>query len=321
MATNKMQLRNCGHRSIINYMSDQILLKRKAGKDATADLYRASRNWLQKFVNGRDLTFNHVTPCLIDSFRIYLQIEGNLKVNSVNSYLSNFRAIYNKAVREGIVHPQPHPFSHLSMHMEQTARRASSCGVMEEIAQFDFQENQELEMSADLCAFSYLACGIPFIDLAHLTRENIQGKEIIYQRIKTGTSIRIGITSGMQTILEKYSCSDRSYLFPILPVGDKSSYETYKATLRKYNKSLSKIGEQLSEPIHLTSYVVRHTWATEALRHYTPVAIISQALGHTSEKTTRSYLAQLDQSQLNQANAIIIGSVDYLVAGKKKLAG
>ena len=52
-------------------------------------------------------------------------------------------------------------------------------------------------------------------------------------------------------------------------------------------------------------YISRHSWATEALRQNIPVAVISQAMGHTSEKTTRIYLAQLDQSVLNKANAKI----------------
>ncbi|WP_233567400.1 hypothetical protein [Parabacteroides sp. AM58-2XD] len=45
----------------------------------------------------------------------------------------------------------------------------------------------------------------------------------------------------------------------------------------------------------------------------TPVAIISQALGHTSERTTRHYLAALDQSRLNSANEIITKGLDVLV--------
>lgn len=60
-------------------------------------------------------------------------------------------------------------------------------------------------------------------------------------------------------------------------------------------------------------YIFRHSWATIAYRKYTPVAIISQALGHTSEKTTRHYLAQLDQSELSKANILITGTVDNIV--------
>ncbi len=65
------------------------------------------------------------------------------------------------------------------------------------------------------------------------------------------------------------------------------------------------IGARLHLSVKLTSYVARHSWATEALRQNIPVAVISQAMGHTSEKTTRIYLAQLDQSVLNKANAKI----------------
>nr|WP_046148794.1 tyrosine-type recombinase/integrase [Parabacteroides sp. HGS0025] len=56
-------------------------------------------------------------------------------------------------------------------------------------------------------------------------------------------------------------------------------------------------------------HLARHTWATEALRQNIPVAVISQALGHTSEKTTRIYLAQLDQSVLNKANEAVTKEV------------
>lgn len=73
------------------------------------------------------------------------------------------------------------------------------------------------------------------------------------------------------------------------------------------------IGGRLQLPAFLTSYVVRHSWATIAYRKYTPIALISQALGHTSERTTRHYLAQLDQSELSKANLLIIGTVDNLV--------
>jgi len=62
------------------------------------------------------------------------------------------------------------------------------------------------------------------------------------------------------------------------------------------------------------TYVFRHTWATNALRKQVPLSIISQALGHTSEKTTRFYLASLEQSELNRANARVTEEVDLLLA-------
>lgn len=64
----------------------------------------------------------------------------------------------------------------------------------------------------------------------------------------------------------------------------------------------------------ITFHQSRHTWATNALRKQVPLSIISQALGHTSEKTTRFYLASLEQSELNRANARVTEEVDLLLA-------
>ena len=70
----------------------------------------------------------------------------------------------------------------------------------------------------------------------------------------------------------------------------------------------------LAQPI--TFHIARHTWATEALRQNTPIAVISQALGHTSEQSTRFYLDSLDQSIMKRANRKITKVVDNLVTGK-----
>jgi len=44
-----------------------------------------------------------------------------------------------------------------------------------------------------------------------------------------------------------------------------------------------------------------------------PVAIISEALGHSSEKTTRIYLASMEEEKLDAANASIL---EFLMSGK-----
>ena len=144
---------------------------------------------------------------------------------------------------------------------------------------------------------------------------------LIYHRTKTRTLIRMELTQGMRFLLDKYASNGSPYLFPILS-EKKVGYERYKALLRKYNNNLKdwnvtidlkELGRRLGITVPLTSYVIRHTWATEAHRHLIPIALISQALGHTSEKTTHYYVAQLDQSELSKANAIITKTIDQLI--------
>lgn len=302
--------------SFFTYADKLVKLRRKAGKYSSADLYRASSNWLLKFHGNDQLAFADITPGLIDRFLAWLLADDHLKTNSINCYLSNLRTIYNCAIREGLVPANSlSPFAHLIIRPAETPKRAIDMKTLEQIARHDVSDNSDLQKAKDYGLFSFLSCGIPFVDLAHLTHENIIDEELVYNRAKTGTLVRVRITDGMQRLLDKYVLPGSRYLFPILPENCEGEqlFNAYKQALHQYNGGLAEIGEALSLSIHLTSYVFRHTWATEALRNDIPVAIISQALGHKSEKTTRIYLAALDQSRLNEANKKITDGLDSLV--------
>lgn len=312
-----MNTRLSAKSSLFDWMDLLITRKREAGKDATADLYRATRNWLWKYLSGRAVAVRNLTSALVDGFATYLQNQERLRTNTIHSYLSGFRAMYNRIVGETGYRPLTFPFRNIVIRLEKTIKRAVSVEILEKVAKLDLHGDPGLELAADLCMFSFLACGIPFVDLAHLTNRNIEGDTLVYHRSKTKALIRVAITHGMQHLIDKYALKDSPYLFPILPADGNTSYEGYKALLRKYNCDLKEIGQRLGTAIPLTSYVIRHTWATEAHRHYIPVAIISQALGHSSEKTTHYYLAQLDISELSKANAIVTHTVDRLILGQE----
>ena len=301
--------------SIFYWMDKLIYYKRQSGKDSTADLYRATRNWLYRFIHRRNLSVFQITSSLIDNFVNYLKRLGHLRMNSINSYLSGFRAMYNQIIRKMNYQPYIHPFAHVRIRLEKTVKRAVCLKTIEQIAQLDLRGNPHLDLAADICTFSFLACGIPFVDLVHLTYHNIEGNTLVYHRMKTRTLIRVEITSGMQHLLNKYA-SNSPYLFPVLPSQKVISHEQYKSLLRKYNNNLKKLGDKVNISVPFTSFVIRHTWATEAHRHYIPIALISQALGHTTEKTTHYYLAQLDQSELSKANARVVKTIDKLIVEK-----
>jgi len=51
--------------------------------------------------------------------------------------------------------------------------------------------------------------------------------------------------------------------------------------------------------------VARHTWATLAKQCGAPVAVISEGLGHASEKITHIYLKEFDSDVLDRINEIV----------------
>lgn len=303
--------------SLVAYMQRRVQQKRQLNKISTSDLYQVAVNHFIRFTGNPDIRLDKLTSGLITDFRVYLQCL-RLRPNTVNSYLSSLRALYHAACREGLLDETvPSPFRFLKLRREQTAKRAIPVSLIQQVAQLETTttEKSEQKLAADLFLFSFMACGMPFVDLIHLTRANLHGNELVYRRRKTGTLIRLELTAGMKQIIRRYDSGDtnQSFLFPLLAY-DGLSYARYKYCLFQYNKTLKDIGRQLAFPDKLTSYVARHSWASAALRCNVPVAIISQALGHTSEMTTRCYLSELDVSELARANQKVSGSIDRLLS-------
>ena len=109
-------------------------------------------------------------------------------------------------------------------------------------------------------------------------------------------------------IIEKYRKPDATpndYVFPIL---DKKIHKTevqkrdrIHKVMKATNRALRRIGEVLDIPIDLTTYVARHSYATVLKRSGVSTAIISESLGHSSEKVTQIYLDSFENSQIDEA--------------------
>ena len=61
--------------------------------------------------------------------------------------------------------------------------------------------------------------------------------------------------------------------------------------------------------IPLTMYCARHSWASIARSKNVPVSIISESLGHTSEKITQIYFSSLDANMVDKANELVINAL------------
>ena len=275
--------------------------KRSCGDESTADLYRAVRNHFMCFSGGKELCLKDVTSALVEAFLKWLREKG-LRVNTVNSYMSNLRAMYNRALSESKEKRGESPFAGIHLRQEETRKRAVPVEVIKEIAALDLKSEPKKQLAIDLALFSFMACGIPFVDIVHLTGENLveNGTVLQYHRQKTGAFIQMEVTSGMQMLLDRYKDEERRYLFPVLP--EDATHEQYKSCLATENRYLKEISVMLDLPETLTTYSFRHAWASEAYRLHVAIGVISQALGHTSEKTTRIYLQKFDVSEIAKAN-------------------
>ena len=151
--------------------------------------------------------------------------------------------------------------------------------------------------------FSCYTRGMSFVDMIYLRKSDVRDGVLTYRRKKTGQTLSLRVEAPLQEIIDRYD-SDSPYVLPVLTADD--SYRAYRQQQRELNKFIRKIGELLGISEPLTFYVARHSWATLARDCGTPLTVISAGMGHTSERTTRVYLAQLDRSVIDKANRKII---------------
>lgn len=123
----------------------------------------------------------------------------------------------------------------------------------------------------------------------------------------------------MQQLVKKYRRPGSPYLFPIITGPELDATRQCQNALHLVNRQLRILGELLALPVRLTSYVARHSWASIAKSSNVPLAAISEAMGHTSERTTRIYLAILVNTAADSANQRVLSAI--MPEGKTKTAG
>ena len=274
------------------------------GQIGTAKSYRWTLNSIKKHSGEKDILFAHITPGVIQDYRDKLR-SGRISENTVNYYLHNFHAVYNKALGKGIRCAPSDPFKSLHIKPQKTAKRALTEKEIKQIAELDLDNKPGLELAKDIFMFSFYTRGMSFIDIILLKRTDIENDTITYRRSKTGQLLQVKVTAQISDIMTKY-LSDSIYIFGLVEGGTPAErYKSYKNSYMRINRNLKKVAERLSLNIKLTTYVAKHSWATIAKQKGVPVAVISEGLGHTSGATTLIYLKELDQSVINEANELV----------------
>ena len=164
--------------------------------------------------------------------------------------------------------------------------------------------NPYLRFPIDLFLFSYFMGGINFVDIAYLTEDNVIDNQLVYVRKKTKKRIKLPLQPIAIELINKYKKADNPFLFPILNDFHKSEQQKInrvRKVIKKVNKRLKEIGEELNLPIDLTTYVARHSFATVLKRSGVNTSLICEALGHSSERVTQIYLDSFGNDQMEDA--------------------
>ncbi len=306
--------------SFIHYMGDIINNLKLNNKTGTAENYRSALNSFMRFQMRleseygmslkEDIMLDCISSELMERYESWQKKIGNVP-NTISFYIRIFRAVYMRAVEEGIIDDKK-PFKRVYTGVDKTGKRALPLKTIREIKSLDLSLRPKLDHARDIFFLSFFLRGMSFVDLCFLRKTDLKAGKITYRRRKTGQQLTIAWTKDMQQILDKYPSNKSDYLLPIITKNYSNERCAYKNAGYRINRNLKKIGEMVGAPDYAgwSLYNARHSWASLAKEKGIPISVISEALGHDNEKTTQIYLASLEKSVIDQANDLVISLLE-----------
>lgn len=302
------------------FMKEQIEQLEEECRYGTSHVHESTLKSFSKFCKSEIISFAMLNRVNLKEYECYLR-RNKKSWNTVSTYMRALRSIYNKAADENVVPYAPRLFSHVYTGVKSNTKRALEPEEMNQL--LNSTPAKELTGELILCrAWAILMFqlqGMPFADLAHLQKNDIQGSTITYLRQKTGTRIVVEIPPAAMELIQKHQSTDNTtpYLLPILSGKEsgKKEYKEYQLALRTMNYNLNRLAVKCGIIAQVSSYTTRHTWATLAKYCNFSEQLICDALGHSSVKVTETYLKSFKREEISKANKKIIS---YVLNGGKK---
>jgi integrase/recombinase XerD len=238
-----------------------------------------------------------------------------MKVNGVANYLRTIRAVFNKAIKEGIISADCYPFGKYQIKHEKTINRTLTQAEMRGIINLDLAPGTTIRHRRNLFLLSYCLMGINFSDLLTLTKDSIVDGRIVFRRRKTHKVYSIWLHPKAEEILNHYrttsTVNGKAFLLPF--VTNKGDLSVLKKEIlqvvKNTNDYLGKIAKlcEIDKPI--TTYYARYTWANVARGLGYSKDVIAEGLGHEyGNKVTGIYLDHYSNEVIDEMNKKVIGA-------------
>ena len=290
---------------------------RKEGRHSTAHVYKNAIFSFSKFCGTSNVSFRQVTRERLRRYGQYLY-ECGLKPNTISTYMRMLRSIYNRGVEAGSAPYVPRLFHDVYTGVDVRQKKALPIGELRRLL-YEDPKSERLRRTQAIAALMFQFCGMSFADLAHLEKSALDQNVLRYNRIKTKTPMSVEILDTAKEIINRlrsnqdFHPDSPDYLFDILSSDkkrtDERAYREYQSALRRFNNRLKDLARALRLKSPVTSYTLRHSWATTAKYRGVSIEMISESLGHKSIKTTQIYLKGFGLKERTEVNK---GNLSYV---------
>ncbi|GHT07005.1 tyrosine recombinase [Bacteroidia bacterium] len=256
------------------------------------------------------LYFEDVDYPWLQRFETELKDRGNA-VNTISIDMRNVRAVFREATKRKIVSKDLYPFDDFRIKQEETEHRNVSVEKLR--ALFAYSGTKSENWARDVAKLIFFLMGINVTDLFDLSAPT-DGR-INYRRDKTGRLYSIKVEPEMAALFDKFK--GKTHFLCFQEQFQSKAYFTNRLNGRQgtdnqgnqkiYQHGLKTIGYAIGVD-NLTSYVLRHTWATVASYLDIPESTIKRCLGHGAKTVTDTYI-NFDRTKIDAANRKVMDFV------------
>jgi len=293
--------------TVSDFWIEKVSDLNKAGRTGNARAYKDVYNSFFKFHINKNLVFREITPALLDKYETFLRSNNNTD-GGIGVKMRELRALFNDAIKKGVVDEKYYPFKiyKVSKLKGKGLKKALTRDEMRLMEAFDTDLNPHLIDTKNYMLFSYYMGGMNFVDMMKLKWENVQGDRVLYIRSKTKGRFSVKMLKPVKKVIAYYKTQNRptSYVFPILLKENLTpmqiEYRKHK-TLTKFNKQLKEIAKISGVEQNVTSYVIRHSFATNLKFAGISTDIIGESMGHHDVSVTQAYLKEFESDIIDDA--------------------
>lgn len=292
---------------------------RAAARFSTAKSYQDALNSLIRFFGRDEIAYDDITRANLRRYQDDLLRRGR-SWNTVSTYMRRVRCVYNQAVDGGEATYVPNLFKEIFTGIESRRKKAVTQEEIRRLitAPVGSPGLRQAQLAVTLM-FQY--GGMAFVDLSHLRAGNFREGVLDYRRQKTGTPMRILIPEATRNPLQELSSHtrpDSPYLFPFLSGTQRgeAAYREYKSSLARFNQRLRALARAAGITATVSSYTIRHSFASILKELDVPIEMISELLGHKSITTTQIYLKSFSLEKMASVCRMCFESVCRCSSGK-----
>jgi integrase len=287
----------------IIYTENHVASLMVENKIRTAKNYETIIYNLKRFTKKEMLFFHEIDASFLSRFQAFL-LEEELCQTSIHGYLSKIRALFNSAIRIGVIDTITSPFLNFKLKQGIPAKDRLTEEEIIEIEKLEFEPYSLIDSVHKAFLFSFYNAGIRISDILLLTWDNIQDGRLVYTMFKTSKVHSLKLKDKPKAILEMYRGKSETFIFPFF--SDRFEYSDplflhnqIGSKTALINKYLKKIAKKAKISKNVTTHTARHSFANIARTKTDNLYNLSKALGHSSLKITETYLASFDDQAVD----------------------